>query len=263
MDNESINNQKCKMPYIGITGFMTKGEVETALGVMPPSSKRLLMVGILVNDKTIQGLKSRGGRHPDIENIKNIFVSHPLALNLIHYHTKDTDSLCEQLIKLAELSGPNLHGFQFNIVWPPKEELVKYRSKYPNHVTVLTIDGRALDYVKNSTLLLISKISEYKGLIDYILLDKSCGYGIHLDTDFMRTYVKVLHTIDFVASPNVKIVIAGGLSQTTLFRIEDLIKDFPDLSIDAENNLRDQDDSLNLRLTLDYLYGALQIFGEI
>lgn len=249
--------------YIGITGFMDRDEVGIVLEMMPQYSKKLLMVGVLVNDRTIQCLDTRGGRHPSIKNIKNILVYHPLVLNMIHFYTKDADTLCDQLIKLTELGGPNLHGFQFNMIWPPIDEIKKYRSKYPNHAIVLTIDGRALNQIENSNTFLVSKISEYKGLIDYILLDKSCGYGIPLDIKFMREYIHILHTIDFVADSSVKIVIAGGLNAKVLETIEQLIKDFPDLSIDAENNLRNKDDSLNLRLTQDYLYRALQMFGEI
>ncbi len=256
-------DNKAQKTYIGITGFMDRDEVGICLEMMPKSSKKLLMVGILVNDRTIQCLDTRGGRHPNVKNIKNIFVCHPLVLNMIHFHTKDTDRLCDQLINLTELGGPNLHGFQFNMIWPPTDEIKKYRSKYPNNATVLTIDGRALNHVENSPHLLISKISEYKGLIDYILLDKSCGYGIPLDIKFMREYIHVLHTLDFVADSSVKIVIAGGLNAIMLETIEQLIKDFPDLSIDAENNLRNKDDSLNLRITQDYLYRALQMFGEV
>lgn len=249
--------------YIGITGFMDSHEVGICLEMMPRSSKKLLMVGVLVNERTIQYLETGGGRHPDVKDIKNIFIHDPLVLNMIHYHTRDTDTLCEQLIKLTELSDPNLHGFQFNIVWPPVDEIRKFRSKYPNLVTVLTIDGRALDHIGNYNKLLISKISEYKGLIDYILLDKSCGYGIPIDIKFMREYINILRTIDFVADSSVKIVIAGGLNARALETIEPLIKDFPDLSIDAENNLRNKDDSLNLRSAQDYLYEASQMFGRI
>lgn len=257
------NNKKHKTPYIGITGFMAREEVETMLKILPLSSKKSLMVGILVNEITMKGLKTRGDRHPNIENIKNIFVPHPLALNMIHYHTKDTDTLCEQLVRLTELSGQSIHGFQFNIVWPPKDEIKKFRSKYPDLVTVLTIDGRALDQVENSTHLLVSKIEEYKGLIDYILLDKSCGRGKPLDIDFMRRYINILNTIYFVADSSVKIVIAGGLNSIVLDKIRPLTSEFSELSIDAENNIRNQDDSLNLEMARDYLQKALKIFREI
>jgi len=258
-----LEDNKKQKTYIGITGFMDRDEVGICLEMMPKSSKKLLMVGALVNDRTLQCLDTIGGRHPNVKNIKDIFVYHPLVLNMVHFHTKETDRLCDQLIKLTELGGPNLHGFQFNMIWPPIDEIKKYRSKFPNNATVLTIDGRALDQIKNSNTLLISKVSEYKGLIDYILLDKSCGYGIPLDVKFMREYIHILHDIDFVADSTVKIVIAGGLNAKILGTIEQLIKDFPDLSIDAENNIRNKDDSLNLRLSQDYLYRALQMFGEI
>ena len=246
-----------RKPYIGITGFMTREEVEKALGCMPFPSRRLLMIGVLANETTMKSYNHEGnGHHPNVENIKNIFVSHPSALNMVHYHTKDTDTLFEQLMQLSEMSGQNLHGFQFNMVWPPKIELKKYYLQYPNHLMVLVIDDRALNAVGNSPELLISKIKEYEGLIDYILLDRSLGYGIPMDTDFMRKYISVLR------STGLGIVIAGGLSSKTLYKIGSLVRDFKGLSIDAENNIRNTDDSLNPDAACDYIYGALRIFGD-
>ena len=246
-----------RKPYIGITGFMKREDVEMALSCMPTLSRRLLMVGVLVNEKTMQNYNHEGnGRHPNVEDIKNIFVSHPLALNMVHYHTKSTDTLCEQLEQIAEMSGPNLHGFQLNMVWPPRNELRKYYLQYPNHLIVLTIDDRALNAVENSPELLISKIEEYNGLVDYILLDRSLGYGVPMDTKFMRKYINILHATEL------GIVIAGGLSPKTLHMIEPLVGDFQGLSIDAENNIRNMDDSLNIDSACDYLRKASEIFGD-
>lgn len=233
---------------------MTREEIEVVLSCMPKSSKRLLMVGVLASWRTLYENKE-SGRYPKIENIKNIFVEHPLALNLVHYNTRRTDNLCEQLVQLTKVSGPNIHGLQLNIPWPPKDELYTYRSEYPNHKIVIMVNDDALNDVLYSQQSLVSKIKEYKDIVDYVLLDQSCGHGIPLDVEFMRRYLDVLYKEDL----GLGIVVAGGLCSTTLNIIKTIINDFPDLSIDAEGKLRNQDDSLNLGLTYDYLYEALKI----
>ena len=44
--------------------------------------------------------------------------------------------------------------------------------------------------------------------------------------------------------------------------VEPLAKDFPELSIDAEANLRDPNDNLDLDLAQDYLRQAFVMFGD-
>lgn len=248
-----------RKPYIGITGFMTRGEVEDMLNLMPSSSNRLLMVGVLASWKTLYDNKV-SGRYPSIKNISKIFVSHPLALNLIHYNTRNMEDLCDQLVSLTMFGGKNLHGFQLNFTWPPIPELAEYRSICRDNIIVMVITSQAFEFedAKRSPRLLASRIEDYKGLVDYVLLDRSGGCGMPLDTAFMREYLNVLYAKDL----DMGIGIAGGLSENTLNLVEPLIADFPDLSFDAEDKLRNpHDDSLNLGLAQDYLRKSLEIFG--
>lgn len=245
-------------PYIGITGFMTREEVETMLNLVPLYSKRLLMVGVLADWSTLYKNKI-SGRFPNVKNISNIFIKHPLALNLIHYGTRNTDTLCDQLTLLTELGGKNLHGFQLNFAWPDIGQLREYRSIHPDHLIVIVITNQAFEDIAYSPQVLTSRIEDYKGLAEYILLDRSGGYGIYLDTEFMREYLSVLYTKDL----DMGIVIAGGLSENTLNLIEPLVEDFPDLSLDAEDKLRNScDNSLNLISAKNYLCKSLKLFGE-
>jgi len=247
-----------RKPYIGITGFMTNEEVNTMLNLMPPSSDRLLMAGVLASWKTMYENKV-SGRYPNIKNISKIFAQHSLALNLIHYHTKNTDTLCDQLVSLTKFGGENLHGFQLNFTWPPISELTKYRSICRDYIIVMVVTNQAFEDTEYSPELLASRIEDYKGLVDYILLDRSGGYGIYLDTEFMREYLDILYTKD----SNIGIGIAGGLSDSTLHLVEPLMADFPDLSIDAEDKLRNPyDDSLNLGFARNYLCSALKISNK-
>ena len=247
-----MKKRKIKQPYIGITGFMNPKEVKSVLNLMPESSNRLLMVGVLASQKTIKGLPNRQvNRYPKIGDIMDIFQKHPLALNLLHYNTKEKSTLFEQLVEITELGIKNLHGFQLNIPWPDPEELNKFRSLYPDMQIILQVRG-SLDYLN-------SYILEYRGVVDYILLDTSLGTGTPLDTDEIRKYLEVLSEERL----GMDIGIAGGLSPTTLSLVKPLLEEFPRLSIDAEGRLRNENDSLDLSLAGKYLHESLKMFDSI
>jgi len=116
-------------PYIGITGFMSREEVDAMLALMPPDSKRMLMVGILANQKTLRNEpQKRPNISPVKEEIEKIFPpfsindsENRVTFNLIHYNTRDASDLSDQLFQI--MCG-DCDGFQLNIAWPPKWELI-------------------------------------------------------------------------------------------------------------------------------------------
>ena len=135
-------------PHIGITGFMKEVEVRAMLDLMPRGSQRKLMVGVLVNWKTLNGLPcDRPYRYPDVKDIPEIFVDHPLALNLVHYNTGDLSTLNWQLEDINESCGPNLHGIQLNIAWPDSMILKIYKESHPDKILVLQIGSRAFELI--------------------------------------------------------------------------------------------------------------------
>lgn len=254
MNNKNLKNIK---PYIGITGFMKRNEVKAVLDLMPLESKRLLMVGVLANWRTYKGIQTKqSSRHPKIEDIKRIFLPHPLALNLIHYHTNNMEALHEELIELSILGGYNLHGFQLNNTWPPIEELQRYRAVYPNYVIVLAVTKKAFEETNNSSEQLVSRLKEYDGLVNYVLLDASGGLGVPMNTERILEYLRAIRSSNLGAG----LVVAGGLGPNTMHLVQPVVKEFPELSIDAEGKLRDQKDNLDLALTGDYLKKSLEMF---
>src|SRR5688500_11061767 len=117
-------SRRMTRPYLGITGFTSATQVREALALVPPTSRRLVMVGVLASRRTCAGLPERSPRRlPAVEAIPGIFPDHPLALNLVHYYTDEPATLGRQLAELAKRSGPNLHGFQINGVWPSRRDL--------------------------------------------------------------------------------------------------------------------------------------------
>jgi hypothetical protein len=180
-------------------------------------------------------------------------------LNLVHYNTDKPDTLCQQMVELTGLGGPDLHGYQLNIPWPPVTELSRYRRRFPEIKIVLQISQTSLQMVDSSAPDLADKLArEYAGLVDYILLDPSAGYGIPLDSRWAAEYLQVLHEADL----GMGLGVAGGLGPSSLDLVEPLINDFPDLSIDAESRLRDEDDRLDTGKARDYIGKARQLFGR-
>ncbi|MDO8571054.1 MAG: hypothetical protein Q7R79_00055, partial [bacterium] len=130
---------------------MDRQEVQEAQDAIPPTSDRLLMVGVLVNSKTLNGEVTKNpNRYPAICKVSKIFTRHKNVLNLVHFNTKEPDLLLENLEMVTTLAGPHLHGFQLNMAWPNISALYYYRERNPNIKIVLQVGGRALEMVECS-----------------------------------------------------------------------------------------------------------------
>lgn len=239
-----------KQPYVGITGFMSQDEVRSVLDSMLKDSSRLLMVGVLASQKTLRGEKNKWpNRYPEVGRISEVFVRDRRALNLIHYNTKETESLTEQLVEMTKLGGENLEGFQLNLAWPSRDAILAYHKICSGKFIVLQIGGKAFEMINHSPKELAERVSWYRHVVDDVLLDPSGGYGIPFDTSKARTYLEVLmgHNLDLGLG------VAGGLSPTTLNLVQPLLSDFPDLSWDAEGKLRDKEDNLDIKEAKEYV----------
>jgi hypothetical protein len=246
-----------RKPYIGITGFMSLSDALRVLGAVPANTKRLVMVGVLASLKTMRGIQNKWpNRYPAMDKIADIFPNHPLSLNLIHYNTKEKDTLGDQLVAMTEFGGANLHGFQLNIAWPDLATLNEYKRAYPTKQIVLQIGGHAFEMVNHSPEQLATKVAEYDGIVEYVLLDPSGGYGKPFDPTLARNYLLALKSQNL----GMGLGVAGGLSPTTLDLVEPLAREFPDLNIDAEGRLRTPEDHLDLAVSSEYLRKAFAMF---
>lgn len=246
-----------RKPYIGITGFMRPEEVAAVLEALPESPIRVVMVGVLASWKTLNGIPNKYPRlFPRIEHISNIFPNHPFAVNLIHYSTDEPSTLSDQLVRLTGLGGPNLHGFQLNIVWPDIESLEAYRRQHSETRIVLQIGSKAFSMIEDSPPMLVAKVSEYIDLVTDVLLDPSGGRGQPFNTGQAREYLYALRERD----SDIGLGVAGGLGPSTLELVEPLLLEFPELNIDAQGQLRNQEGDLDLERAITYLLKALQMF---
>lgn len=259
------------LPYTGITGFMDQAEVSAVLDAMPEDSERadiakavsnrMMMIGVLASSETIEGIQnSKPRRYPKPEKMGSIFQPHPRALNLIHFNTKKREFLFEQMMRARALAGEYCHGFQLNIAWPGTDLLMRVLGEMPKStIIVLQVGVRAFEMIGNSPKKLADKVaSEYGGLIHYVLLDASGGTGRSLDTCFLRPY---LYALAAKRLP-IGLGVAGGLSADSLDLVAPLADEFPELCIDAEGKLRDENDDLNVSAAISYRTRADALFDQ-
>jgi hypothetical protein len=249
-------------PYIGITGFMSRDEVEEILSFVPDSCKQMLMIGVLASDKTLSGAaQKKPNRYPEHRNIKNIFPGFAVnssqnrtTLNLIHYNTGDNRELSLQLFHM--LCG-SCDGFQLNIPWPEKYALSDLEKCFDLDI-VLQVGGKTPEVFQLPPEQVAQRIFGYRGIITHVLFDMSGGKGVPLKYNVLRPYLEALKLI----WPDINIGVAGGLSAATLCLAEPLIKAFPDISINAEGLLRDTNDKLHIEKAKAYLWGAMELYQK-
>ena len=91
-----------------------------------------------------------------------------------------------------------------------------------------------MDEISDDPIRLVNRVRKYQGLVNYVLLDPSGGTGRLFNPEELKKFLGRLYEAQLDLSYGV----AGGLSPTTLNLLESLVKEFPNLSIDAEGRLR-------------------------
>ena len=230
-------------PYIGITDFMLRSEVEAMMKVMRScGSPYPLAVGVMMSRKTLLGLPTKWATaFPANDRIATIFVDDDDAMNVLHYADYDAASSDEDLRRAALLGGPLLDAIQFDMIWPNETDLLSLKWRNPHLGFVLQVGANAMAAEGDEPARVARRLERYreKGLVDYVLLDKSMGRGLGMDATVLLPFVRRIKD----ALPDVGIVVAGGLGPETTHLVEPILREFPDVSIDAQGQLRRSGDA--------------------
>lgn len=252
------------VPYIGITGVMNRPQIATigasALNLLHKTGRKI-MIGVLASSKTLTGEQNKYPRlYPPIKSLPEIFASDPRLLNIVHYNTDNPLLLRDELFKTMRLfkeRGNGLNGFQLNMPWPSISHLEDVKTTFPKLKIILQIGPKAFEQVGYSPGAVMEGVGWYLPFIDYILLDPSDGLGKPLSAETLRPYLQELannlHTIG--------LGVAGGLGPDTMHLAEPLIKEFPNLSIDAQSGLQEKG-ALSVNKSVEYIRRALQMYKK-
>lgn len=248
-------------PYIGVTGFFKREEVAAALGSFPASHSRKLMVGVLATWKSLRGIPMKpkwAKQTPNPELIGSVFPDDKRAVNLVHLSAEDGQEswLLHDMIKVHGLAGANFHGFQLNVAWPEVRSLDEYRTIFETWPrVVLQIGARAVESAGGTPDAVADMLYHYAGVVDDILLDPSGGRGQPFDTERARGFLRAVAD----RSWSIGLGVAGGLGPDSLHLLEPLIGEFPDLNIDAQGRLRNEENELDISAMSDYIAKAARL----
>jgi len=253
-------------PYIGITDFESSAQAIAMVKVLSANSgvdsRRLLMVGVMMSRKTLNGLPTKWASvWPPKDRLAEIFAVHHRIVNTLHYADYDGEDVLMNLLAAARLGGIGLDAIQLDMVWPDPDALFTFCDARPNLKIVLQVGADALDMFDNDPGRVAQMLTEYNGALDYVLLDKSMGRGLGLSAAVLLPFLREIRA----RLPGLGLAVAGGLGPDTLHLIEPIVEEFPDISIDAQRQLRrsgDAKDPIDWGRATLYIQRAAQIFAE-
>ena len=242
-----------RAPYISITDFMDITQVDRMRQVFfecqnAKTRDQLLGVGVMMSYETLNNLPSKWTNvFPEKERIKDIFQSRALVLNTLHYADYEGIDIEKNLENAIGYGGPHLDALQLDMIWPDPKIIIRLKQNHPRLLLILQINNPALDQVKNSpdklvdTLLSYAPFPTHVPAIDYVLFDKSMGRGLGLDGLVLAPFARAVRQ----AYSEMGLAFAGGLGPDTIGLLAPLIKEFPDMSIDAQSQLRSSGNALD------------------
>lgn len=246
--------------YFGITGFMNSDDVSSVMRSYT-HHHYLIMIGVLASSKTIRGIPNKfPRRYPYLHQIPQLLMPFRGALNLLHFNTKEPENLLEDLEYVSKKAGPNLDGFQLNLVWPDQATVKKWKDK-SGHKIVLQVGEKAMEKADRIPQWIGRGVKSYEGAVDYVLIDPSGGLGIPFDPQFAINCLDELYSANL---PGMNFGIAGGLSGENL---EDLLgpvlERFPEACWDVEGKVRTPADDLDMEKVHAYCESSLRLLGRV
>ena len=232
-------------PYIGITGFRSLEQVQAILenfnnaksATKRNTSQRVLHVGVMTSYNTLHGNRSRFTEaFPKNEEIAGIFGNSE-TFNCLHYadYNRVGNDLAVSLARAITLGGAGIHALQLDMVWPnPAEVATAIRTSNKNIEVILQVSESSMAFVENAPNNLILKLREYDGVIHRVLLDMSMGKGREMNCTILLPYARAIKS----QLPHLGLVVAGGLGPNSMHLVEPITEEFPDVSVDAESQLR-------------------------
>ncbi len=253
-------------PYIGITNFTSGQQVNKMMAVLaehlPQHLTHQLHVGVMMSWKTLHGIPSRWSQvFPAKERLAGIFWS-SLAYNCLHYADMDNNpGLANSLTEALSWCGDTIHAIQLDMIWPDPQEIAKgVEASGKNVEVILQLGNAALAAVGNDPQQLVQRLTDYAGVIDRVLLDKSMGRGLPMDTQALLPFALAIRQ----QLPHIGIGVAGGLGPKTVHIAQPIIKAIPQVSLDAQGQLCLNGNALNpidWGMAAAYITQACQLFS--
>jgi hypothetical protein len=201
---------------------------------------------------------------PGLTNLSSCFAEG--AFNVLHYVDGACKSELDHLIHAILCSGDCLDAIQLDMRWP-SPKLIGVVKERADKLVILQLGARALQE-KFGSEIHWCEVGRYLNVnyshADYISIDFSGGMGIELDVKATHDALDALHN---TCSSRFMFVTPGGLHAGNVKeKIGPLLRDYPNLSWDAESKLRlsgSNADELDRGLACDYLDASFDLLREV
>lgn len=253
--------------YIGICDFMNgeqslrSANLFQTLCITRGLTHYKIMVGTMMSLKTMTGQPSKwSAAWAKNEDVAQIFIDHPSVFNTLHYADYDCNTSTSHLIEAAEWGGPNLHALQLDMVWPPDVIIKGLKRRFPHLKIILQVNANAMALMQDSPVQVAQQLQKYGKCVDYALLDKSHGRGVGMDAKVLLEFARVICE----QLPDMRLAVAGGLGPKTMNLAEPIVKEFPNVSIDAQGKLRPSGnalDPIDWMMADEYLERAVRLMA--
>jgi hypothetical protein len=208
---------------------------------------------------------------PSKEEMADGFIDDPDVFNTVHYADLygpdgprkggEAPDVFKNLERIVQYGGENLHAIQLDLTWPSSDELKKFKSEYPDIAIILQVGKFGIKEINGDPHVLVDRMREYGNSVDYILLDMSMGMGKGMDAEGLLPMLRTVRD----QLPELGLAVAGGLGPDSVDLLEPIAAEFPDISIDAQGNLKRKDaprddrghiiatEPVNLERTAEYI----------
>lgn len=210
---------------------------------------RKIMIGVMAHPLSLHPDIGQGD--PECDGVREVFPAReelaggftddPDVLNTIHYADlygpNPGQNLFENLELCVKYGGENLHAIQLDLTWPIPDELTKFKERNPHIILILQVGKFALQEIASDPEEVVIRLRKYGDSIDHILLDMSMGTGKSMETTVLLPVLRLIRE----QLPDLGLAVAGGLGPESVDLLKSIAKEFPDISIDAQGNIKSMD----------------------
>jgi hypothetical protein len=249
---------KRRMPYVGVTGFMTVNEIQESINMFNDARSDVtshdFMAGILLSHHVLEtgNHPDKGTRYPSRNTIPALLdaANKNGVFRVLHYNTKNP-WVHDDVDAIVDAFGLTFDGIQLNTsILPSKEEIARIRDSHQKLRIILQANSAVMR--DHSMIAIADTIANHD--IDYVLVDPSGGRGKDIDVQSSSSMYRMIEertkfTIGF----------AGGFPGENIEgKTREYVKSLKttNFCIDAEGKLRDAStDAMDLKRVDAYLHG--------
>jgi hypothetical protein len=244
--------------YIGVCDVYSPDEARAMADEIRSERKnpnRKVMIGVMTHrfvldldiDIPEELRKDFSEIFPSREEMSGGFTDDPDVFNVVHYADLygpdgprkggEAPDVFKNLEFVVQYGGEHMHAIQLDLTWPNTEDLKQFREKHPDIYIVLQVGKFALEEAGQDMQEVVNRLREYGDAIDFVLFDTSMGKGKGMDATKLLSQLRMVRE----QLPDLGLAVAGGMGPDSMDVLEPIAREFPDISIDSQGNLKHKD----------------------